>query len=101
MKIIKILIIPPFFYFLVLFQTSFLVHFNISNWIPNLALIAVLLLIFWGDAKDSIWGAICAGFFLDIFSNNFIGFHIFILLGIVILLQIIFKRYVQIPVLNN
>ena len=45
----KILILVIVFYILVLFQISFLVHFNIFDgsflgWSPNLILIAVILL---------------------------------------------------------
>ncbi len=104
MKFIKILIIFFSLYFLVLLQTSFFVHFGAAVLIPNLIFIAVLFLSFFENilvSKQefySFWAAIAGGFFLDVFSSQFIGFHILILLGIVIFIKAIFKRYVRIPV---
>lgn len=141
MKLEGFLISVPFFYFLVLFQTSFLVHFSFAGFVPNLVLAVVLLLTFceeglfrvflntppqsaglpnagiqsfwWGikprqkvrdlcslprGGNTAIWAAVWAGFFLDVFSCQFIGFHIFILLGLVFLIKTILKRYVRIPI---
>ena len=98
----KISAIVIFFYILVLLQTSFLVHFNIflGQFLGyGLILISVILLSFF--VPDGSWlgigAAFIAGFFLDIFSENFIGFHILILLGLAIFIKFILKRYVQIP----
>lgn len=88
-----------FFYFLVLFQTSFLVHFNVAGFIPNFALLAVLFLTFFEAKKNSaILAAVAAGFFLDILSSQFIGYNVLVLLGIAIFIKIIFKKYVRIPI---
>jgi len=95
----KILILIIVFYFLVLIQTSFLVHFNILGIVPNLVLISV---VFWNLFEKSknyfgLYAALIGGLFLDIFSNRFIGFYILILFTLAIFLKIVFKRYVRIP----
>ena len=64
-----------FLYFLVLLQTSFLVHLEILGIVPNLVLIAVVLInIFtpcyqWQGMGLSLLG----GFYLDLFSLSCFG----------------------------
>lgn len=93
----QILFLIIFFYILILLETSFLIYFDVFRIIPNLILIALVLLVFLEKPKDnlSIFGAIIGGFFWDIFSPKPIGFYILILLGLVILLKIISKKYVR------
>lgn len=94
----NILIFSLFFYFLTLFQASFLVHFGLWGWVPNLILIFVALLnIFTPDAKLGIGAAFIGGFFLDVFSDNFIGFWILILLAVALFIKFILTRYVRVP----
>lgn len=86
-------------YLLVLFQTSFLVHFSFWGIIPNLVFILVIV---WNiyeksDNNFGIYNAFTAGFFLDIFSDRIIGFNVLILVILVILIKLIFNKYVQIP----
>jgi len=95
----KILVFIIIFYFLALVQTSFLVHFKVWNMVPNLILFLVVV---WNvferaDNKFGLYQAIIGGFFLDIFSDKFIGFNILILVISVILIKLFFKRYVRIP----
>lgn len=80
----KILLLIALFYILTLLQSSFLVHFDIVGLTPNLVLILVCLLSFFEKPKEyrGIFGAILGGFFLDIFSNSFIGISIIILVFI-------------------
>ncbi len=99
----KILISIIVFYFLVLLQTSFLVHFTVFGAVPNIVLILVIA---WNvlEKKRNYFGianALIAGFFLDIFSNHFIGFYILILVGSAIFIKLIFKRYVRIPFVDK
>lgn len=99
----KVLISIIVFYFLVLIQTSFLVHFTIFGTVPNIVLILVIL---WNllEKRRSYFGlinAIIAGFFLDVFSNHFIGFYVLILVGLAISIKLIFKRYVRIPFIDK
>jgi hypothetical protein len=110
----KVLVIAILFYFLVLFQTSFLVHFDINGYILNLVLILVVILsilkppIFFKKmgAKRipenfGIWGAFFGGFFLDIFSSRPIGFQILILLGLSFFIKLILNKYVRTPIFKR
>jgi len=80
----KTLLLIAVFYILVLLQSSFLVHFNISGTVLNLILILVCLLSFFEKPNEyqGIFGAVIGGFFLDIFSNSFIGISIITLVVI-------------------
>lgn len=99
----KILISIIVFYFLVLIQTSFLVHFTIFDAVPNIVLILVIVWNILEKRKNhlGVINALMGGFFLDIFSNRFIGFYILILVGLAILIKLIFKRYVRIPFIDK
>ncbi len=83
-------------YFLTLFQTSFLVHFQIAGYTLNLVLVLVLAWNFLEDWKrfQGIFVALAGGLFLDIFSGHFIGFNILILVLMSLAIKIILKRYV-------
>jgi len=87
------------FYFLVLIQTSFLAHFTIFGYVPN---IVIFLVIIWSLVENKrnpngFYVAFFGGLFLDIFSSNIIGFYILILLTLVFLIKTIIKKYVWIP----
>ena len=83
-------------YFLALFQTSFLVHFRILGYVPNLVLFFVVIWNLLEDGKNSTGGfvSLIGGFFLDVFSNHFIGFNILILVLISLAIKLILKKYV-------
>lgn len=86
-------------YFLVLFQTSFLVHFALWGVVLNLVMLLVIILSIY-DKQNSYFGlysAVIGGFFLDIFSNRIIGFNILILVILAVLLKLVFNKYVSIP----
>jgi len=93
----KILFSIIFFYIFVLFESSFLVHFEIFNKIPSLILPIVILWNILEKSKEQtgIFFAFFAGFFWDIFSSNFIGFHILILMGLAVLIKFVLKKYLQ------
>jgi rod shape-determining protein MreD len=99
----KILISIIVFYFLVLIQTSFWVHFNILGIVPNLVLISVILWNLFEKSKNyfGLYAALIGGLFLDIFSNRFIGFYILISLALAVFLKLVFKRYVRIPFIEK
>ena len=99
MRISKLLLTIICFYFLILFQTSFLAHFDIFNIITHIGLVIVLILFFCRKEADmsSIVLAICAGLFLDIFSDKFIGFYVLILCVSIILINLILQKYVRAP----
>lgn len=89
-----------FFYFLALCQTSFLAHFSAFNVIPNLVLIAVILINILESPKNytGVFIAFAGGFFLDIFSSGFIGFYVLILVAAAFLIKIILRNYVWSPI---
>lgn len=95
----KLLFFIAFLYFLALLQTSFLVHFPIAGIIPNLILILVIIWNFL-EKPTNYFGFLLAflgGLFSDIFSSRPIGFNILILIGLVILIKLIFRKYVRNP----
>lgn len=106
----KILILIPFLYILTLFQTSFLTHFNIFlegffGWTPNLILITVILITVFENPDPhtnfGVGAAFIGGFFLDIFSENFIGLYILILVTLAFFIKFILRKYVRIPIIRR
>lgn len=95
----KIAIFILFFYLLISFQTSFFPHF--SNFLPNTVLIAIILINLFVPLHSwfGVSAAFVGGFFLDIFSENFFGFWILILLIMSIFIKFVFKKYVY-PVIK-
>lgn len=85
-----------FLYFLTLFQTSFLVHYQIVGYTLNLVLVFVLiwnLIEEWKSLKG-VFISLAGGIFLDIFSDHIIGFNVLIMVLISLAVKIIIKRYV-------
>jgi len=99
----KILISIIIFYFFVLLQTSFLVHFSIWGIIPNFILILVIFWNFFENSKKflGLHNALIGGFFLDIFSNRIIGFYILILLAVAVFIKLVIKKHVRIPFIEK
>lgn len=95
----KILILIFVLYFLIIFQTSFLVHFNVAGLTLNLATAFVIIWNFLESPKKKtgIILAFIGGFFLDIFSSHFIGFNVLILLTFSVFIKYFLKKYVRIP----
>jgi rod shape-determining protein MreD len=90
-------------YFLALLQTSFLVHLNFMGAIPNLVLMAVILINFFEDS-DKKFGLVCGflgGVFLDAFSGNFFGLFALICLGAAIFFKFILRQYFRLPAIKN
>ncbi len=87
-------------YFLVLFQTSFLSHFLVWGYTPNLVLIVVFLWNILESEKDhtGLFVALASGFFLDIFSSRFIGFNVLILLFFALLIKFFIKKHARISI---
>lgn len=86
------------FYILLLIQNNF----NIPI---NLILISVIIICLFEKQdnlqKSLFLPAIIGGFFLDIFSEHFIGFWILILIALTIFIKLIFKKYVKFPSLKK
>jgi len=94
----KLLTSVLFFYFLTLFQTSFFPHFPMGCFL-NFVLLTIILINLFEDSRENfgLFSAFFSGFFLDIFSKNFLGFWILILLATSFFLKYIFKKYVRFP----
>lgn len=84
------------FYILTLFQTSFFPHLPLGYFLNFVLIIVVLINLFEAPkGKLGLFSAFFGGFFLDIFSENFIGFWVLILLAISIFIKFIFKKHVR------
>jgi len=100
-KIISLLIL---FYLLTIFQMSFLIYFPFLSKTFNLVFIGVIILAVLERFNFKIipenagfYGAVMGGAFLDIFSSDFFGKEISILLIVYIITRAILKRYVRLP----
>jgi len=89
----KILFFVLFFYILVLIQTGFLFHFDIAGTVPNLLLISVVLVIFFErpQKKSGFLIAAIAGFYLDLFSDFWLGISLFTLVVLTFLIKRILR----------
>lgn len=82
-------------YSLIIFQTSFLAHFGIWRYLPNLVILFVIFFNLFENQQDKN-GLIIAGvsgFLLDIFSASAIGFYTAILVMTSLAIKIIVKKY--------
>jgi len=95
----KIIILFFCFYFFALLQASFFPHFPFGH-LLNLVLIVVVLINLFEARKEKsgFFSAFFGGFFLDIFSENFIGFWILILLAISIFIKFVLRKHVRLPI---
>jgi len=81
-----------------LLQTSFFPHFpmgHLSNFV--LVLVIVINLFEAQEGKLGLLGAFFGGFFLDIFSENFLGFWVIILLTTAVFIKFVLRKYVRFP----
>ncbi|MCK4520369.1 rod shape-determining protein MreD [Candidatus Parcubacteria bacterium] len=95
----KILLVILIFYFLTLFQASFMPFFDIKGFTINIVLALVIFINLFEsqDKKLGIYSALVAGFFLDVWSSQFFGTEILLLVLTAIFIKLIVKKYVQIP----
>lgn len=100
---IKIFLLIPLFFFLMLFQTSFLVHLPVFGVVPNLVVIVFILIHFFEGLRSQIGlaSAITAGLFLDIFSATPFGFWVIILVTASFAIEFIMNQYVRIPIFQR
>lgn len=97
---IKVFLLVPLFFFLALFQTSFLVHFPIFGIVPNVIII-VFVLFHLSKALRSRIGlasAVIGGLFLDVFSGAPFGFWVVILIAASFTIEIVMNQYVRTPI---
>lgn len=85
----KILILIIFFYTLSLIQTSFFVSFAISDKLPSLILISVILFLLLENPRENFgfFVAFLGGFFIDVFSSHLLGTTTIFLLFLAFLLK--------------
>lgn len=90
-------------YFLLIFQTSFMVHFPIKGLVINFVLLAIIFynILEASEKNTGIFAAGITGFFWDIFSEKFIGFHVLILIFLALLIKVIFSRYVRLKIFER
>ena len=95
----RVFLVIILFYGLAIFETSFLGHFHVFGGLPNLVLIGVIMLNLFEkpEEKSGVWAAVIGGFFWDVFSANFIGFHLLILLAVSLIIKYVLKRFLSIP----
>ena len=90
------------FYLLTLLQTSFFPHWP-HVYLLNLVLIIVALINLLEPEKEKfgLFSAFLGGFFLDIFSENFLGFWVLILLSVAIFIKFFLRKYLQFPTFKS
>jgi len=96
---IKYLLSIVIIYFLVLFENSFLEHFAVFGFVFSPALILVIIYNILENEKKffGVYLALISGFFLDVFSDHFIGYNILILILLSLFLKLVFNKYVSFP----
>jgi len=102
----KIIFLVLLFYFLVLIQTSFLVHLNWQGIVPNLVLIALIFINLFErpEKKIGIISGFFGGFYLDIFSISsygFFGFYTLISLSLSLFIKFILRKHVRFPIIKK
>lgn len=81
------------FFTAVLLQVSFLPYFNIMGAFPNAVLLAFFFYMLFFETSDRVvsnegfFGALVAGFFLDIFSYKYYGFYMVLFLFLYLLVK--------------
>jgi rod shape-determining protein MreD len=90
---------------ILLLQTSFLVHFGLFGYVPNLI---VVFLIFWNIfdrdknlISSGLIASIFGGLLLDLFSSRIIGFNVAIMIAMSFFIKVIFKNYVRVPFIER
>jgi len=103
----KILISILFFYLLILFQTSFLVHFSYFFWnnfsTPLVTAIFLIIFLCFFEKPEENYGIFLAaftGFLLDVFSSdflgvNFLGIWVSVLTVLSFSIKFVLRKYVR------
>ena len=85
------------FFILAMLQVSFLPHFPLWGWTPNLVLIFLVIPAFFASTKTGIVAALAGGFFLDIYSSLPFGLWIILSFMLFFAVRYILKNYVRLP----
>ncbi|MDP2927175.1 MAG: rod shape-determining protein MreD [bacterium] len=96
----KIIVFSLIVYLLILFQTSFLVHFVFLRYLPNLAVILVLFLSIREkpDEKTALIMSFVGGLLLDAFSAKPFGFYALIFLITSLIIKFLLKKYIRLEI---
>lgn len=91
----KVIISAIIVYLLIIFQTSFLAHFKSLYYLPNLAIVFVILLNLFESQQEKTGLIIsaAAGFLLDAFSEKPFGFYTIVLIAASLAIKAIIKKY--------
>ena len=93
----KVFFIILSFSALALLQVSFLPHFSLWGWVPNLVFISLVILATFASPTAGIAAALAGGFVLDIYSSLPFGFWIILSLMLFFAARYVLRNYVRIP----
>lgn len=98
MRALKKIALIAALYCLALVQSSFLIHFGIFGYIPNLILISVLILniLESPNEKFGVFFAAFGGFLVDVFSSRQIGLNLIMYFSMALIIKYILKNHVRI-----
>ena len=93
----KVIVPSLIFYFLVVFQASFLAYFKFLSYMPSLAIIFLIFLnIFEKPQEKSVLiTSFVSGFILDVFSSKPFGFYALIFLSASLIIRLVIKKYLK------
>ncbi len=96
----KIIIFSLMAYFLILFQTSFLVHFAFLRYLPSLAIVFILLLniLEKQSEKTGLIVSLIIGLLFDAFSAKPFGFYASIFLAFFLTIKFLLRKYIRLEV---
>ncbi|MDP3093259.1 MAG: rod shape-determining protein MreD [bacterium] len=99
----KYIVLALIFYSLIVFQTSFLVHFKFLDYLPNIAIVFFVLLNLFEERreKSGLIMSFVAGFILDVFSGKPFGFYTAILLTTSLIIKFVIKKYFRLGIDAN
>lgn len=95
----KIFISVILFYFLTLFQASFMAFFEFKGLALNLILITVIIINLFEEPsrRFGLYSALIGGFFLDIWSSHIFGLETLILFLIALFVKFFIKNNFYVP----
>jgi len=85
------------FFVLAMLQVSFLPHFPLWGWVPNLVLISLVILASFASTRAGFEAAFAGGFLLDLYSSLPFGFWIILSLILFFVTRHILRNYVRLP----
>ena len=85
------------FFALSFLQVSFLPHFPVAGWVPNIVLLSLVAFAFFASLPSGVEAAFAGGFFLDLSSHLPFGFWIILSLILFWGIRHILHNYVRLP----